>query len=239
MTAEPPRNLVIAIDGPAASGKSSTARAVADRLGYRHLDSGAFYRALTLAALRRGIPIERWPLLTSAELDSFQVDAIPVESSFVVRVGGHDVSDAIRGPDVNACVSTMAAVPAVRGWLLDTLRAAGRDGGLVADGRDIGTVVFPDAHLKIFLVSDPEVRARRRLLQQGVAAPDEETVIREARRLADRDHLDRTRPIAPLVAAHDAITLDTSDLSFDDQVRAVVDLARQRPRRKRPITGSD
>jgi cytidylate kinase len=223
-----PSGPVIAIDGPAASGKSSTAKAVAERLGYRHLDSGAFYRALTLAALRRGIPAERWPLFTPDELDSLQVDAVPVDGSFAVRIGGHDVSDAIRAPAVNAHVSTMAAVPSVRGWLLDTLRATAREGGLVADGRDIGTVVFPDADLKVFLVSDPEVRALRRLLQRGVESPDVETVREEARLLAERDHLDQTRPVAPLVRAPDAITLDTSHLSFEEQVRAVIGLARAR-----------
>ncbi|MDR0786755.1 MAG: (d)CMP kinase [Gemmatimonadota bacterium] len=219
--------LVIAIDGPAASGKSSTARAVAGRLGYRHLDSGSFYRALTLAALQRGIPVDRWPLLTHEELDSLHVDAVPADGSFLVRVDGQDVSEAIRGADVNAHVSLMAAVPAVRGWLLEILRETGRNGGLVADGRDIGTVVFPDADLKIFLISDPEVRARRRLLQQG-AHPDGETLRQETERLAARDHLDQTRSIAPLVPAADAITLDTSDLSFEEQVSAVVELSRVR-----------
>ncbi len=221
-----PQGLVIALDGPAASGKSSTARAVASALDYRHLDSGAFYRALTLAALRRDIPTGRWPDLTVEEVAALEVDASPTDSSFAVRVSGEDVSEEIRAVDVNAHVSTMAAVPAVRDWLLDILRDIGRDGGLVADGRDIGTVVFPDADLKVFLVCDPEVRAIRRLVQRGNTSPDVDEIRAEARLLAERDHQDENRSVAPLVRAPDAILLDTSELTFEDQVRAVVELAR-------------
>lgn len=223
-----PHGLVIALDGPAASGKSSTAKAVASALGYRHLDSGAFYRALTLAALRRGIPADRWPDLTVDEVAALEVDAVPADSSFAARISGEDVSHHIRAADVNAHVSTMAAVPAVRDWLLDILRDFGRDGGLVADGRDIGTVVFPDADLKVFLVCDPEVRAFRRLIQRGEMSPDDEEVRAEARLLAERDRQDENRGVAPLVRAPDAVVLDTSDLTFEDQVRAVVELARNR-----------
>jgi cytidylate kinase len=225
-----PRDLVIALDGPAASGKSSTARAVAGVLGYRHLDSGAFYRALTLAALRHKIPVSRWPDLTSAEVEALGVDAIPADSAYTVRIDGEDVSEEIRATDVNARVSTMAAVPAVRDWVLGLLRAIGETGGLVADGRDIGTVVFPDADLKVFLVCNPQVRAHRRLIQRGDTSPESETIAAEARLLAERDRLDATRSIAPLVRAPDAITLDTSHMSFDDQVQAVVGLARARMR---------
>jgi 3-phosphoshikimate 1-carboxyvinyltransferase len=219
---------IIAIDGPAGSGKSSTAKAAAAALGYRHLDSGAFYRALTLAALRSGISPERWEALTGEELAGLGVDAVPTESGYRMTLHGEDVSAAIRAPEVNAHVSRMAAVPAVREWLMGALRAAGEHGGLVADGRDIGTVVFPDAEVKVFLVCAPEERARRRLLEQGAPAVTEEELRAEAERLSGRDALDSTRAVAPLAQAPDAVLLDTTRLDFPEQVEAIVRLARER-----------
>ncbi|HEX7241616.1 MAG TPA: 3-phosphoshikimate 1-carboxyvinyltransferase, partial [Longimicrobiaceae bacterium] len=223
-----PDGIVVAIDGPAGSGKSSTARAAAAALGYRHLDSGAFYRALTLAALRAGIPPERWSGLSAAELDAFGVEAVPDERGYRMTLRGEDVSAAIRTAEVNAHVSPMAAVPAVRGWLMGALREAGARGGLVADGRDIGTVVFPDAELKVFLVCEPEERARRRLREQGSDDLGEDAVRAEAERLAGRDEIDSTRAVAPLLRATDAVLLDTTRLGFDEQVEAIVRLARER-----------
>jgi len=223
-----PDGIIVAIDGPAGSGKSSTAKAAAAALGYRHLDSGAFYRALTYAALRAGIPPERWADLTPAELEGLGVVPEPVAGGYRMRVGGEDASEEIRSPEVNAHVSRMAAVPAVREWLLDALRQAGGCGGLVADGRDIGTVVFPDAELKVFLVCDLRERARRRLMEQGIEAPDGRQVDAEVERLASRDEQDSTRAVAPLLRAHDADLLDTTGLDFRAQVDAVVRLARRR-----------
>ncbi len=223
--------IVIAIDGPAASGKSSTAKAVAAELGYRYLDSGAFYRAITLGAIRRGIPVGRWSSLDAAEISALGVDAVPADSGYRLRIDGDDVSSAIRGAEVTRRVSTMAAIPTVRHWLLDSLRAAGQDGGLVADGRDTGTVVFPDAELKIFLVCHPEERARRRLIQKGESSATGEEIRAEARRLAERDRQDETREISPLTKAPDAVVLDTTDLTFDEQVDAITRLARSRARR--------
>jgi cytidylate kinase len=220
--------IVVAIDGPAGSGKSSTAKAVARALGYRHLDSGAFYRALTLAALRAEIPPRGWEDLRDADLDGLAVVGEPAGRAFRLTVGGRDVDAEIRSPDVNAHVSRMAAVPAVRNWLLGALRAAGARGGLVADGRDIGTVVFPDAELKVFLVCAPVERARRRLLEQGLEHPTEEEIAAEAARLTERDDLDASRAVAPLARAADAVLLDTTDLDFDAQVELIVRLARGR-----------
>lgn len=220
--------IIIAIDGPAGSGKSSTARAVAAELGYRHLDSGAFYRALTLALLRAGIPPERWDSLDAAELDALGVHGEPQGDRYVLRIGDEDVTHQIRSPEVNAHVSHVAAVPAVRRWLLQALRDAGRRGGLVADGRDIGTVVFPDAELKIFLVCAPEERARRRLREQGRADPTEPEIRAEAARLLHRDQLDAGRAVAPLMRAADAVQLDTTALDFDAQVRVITRLAKTR-----------
>ena len=223
-----PDGIIIALDGPAGSGKSSTAKAVAARLGYRHLDSGAFYRAITLAALRAGIPPERWEHLTPEELDRLDVHGRPADRAYRMTVGGADVGAEIRSPEVNAHVSRMAAVPAVRAWLMDALRESGARGGLVADGRDMGTVVFPDAELKAYLIADAEERARRRLLERGAADPALEEVRAEAALLQGRDALDSGREAAPLRQADDAVLIDTTALTFDQQVDRIVALARER-----------
>jgi cytidylate kinase len=223
-----PDGIVIALDGPAGSGKSSTAKAVAAELGYRHLDSGAFYRAITHAALQAGIPPERWPELTGAELDRLDVHGRPDATGYTLTVAGAEVSAEIRSAAVNAHVSRMAAVPAVRGWLMDALREAGARGGLVADGRDIGTVVFPDAELKVYLVADPAERARRRLREQGTHEPSDDEVGAEAGRLLGRDEVDSTRAVAPLARAPDAVEVDTTGLEFAAQVAEIVRLARAR-----------
>lgn len=240
-TASPARNppsavrerqfkLIVAIDGPAGSGKSSTAKAVAAEMGYRHLDSGAFYRGLTLAALRAGLVPETWDRLSDATLEALQVRGTPEADGFTISIAGEDVGRNIRTPEVNAFVSRMAAVPAVRDWLLGALREAGRGGGLVADGRDIGTVVFPDADLKVFLVCEAAERARRRLREQGADAESPQGVADEAGRLVARDALDSSRAVAPLLRAADAITLDTTALPFAAQVAAIVRLCRARDR---------
>ena len=220
--------MILAIDGPAGSGKSSSARAVAERLGYRHLDSGAFYRALTYLALRAGIPVERWPALTSEQLDRFGVRAEAAGRGYRLLAGGRDITGDLRSVEVNRHVSEMARVPAVRDWLLERLRDAARLGSLVADGRDIGTVVFPNAELKVFLVADPAVRARRRLLEQGAERPDPAAVAAEVARLRERDRIDSEREVAPLLQAEDAVVLDTSRLDFDEQVERIVSLAAER-----------
>ena len=227
-TSKRPDGIIIALDGPAGSGKSSTAKAVAAQLGYRHLDSGAFYRAITHAALQAGIPLERWPELTEAELDRLDVHGRPDATGYTLTVAGAEVSAEIRSAAVNAHVSRMAAVPAVRGWLMDALREAGARGGLVADGRDIGTVVFPDAELKAYLIADAEERARRRLMEQGIMAPPLEEVRAEAARLQGRDAIDSGRETAPLRQADDAVVVDTTALSFEQQVDRIVALARER-----------
>ena len=219
--------MIIAIDGPAGSGKSSTAKAVAYRLGFRHLDSGAFYRAITHAALQRAIPADEWKHLGADALNDLKVTAEPAGAGFRFRVAGEDVTNEIRSPEVNAHVSQMAAVPAVREWLLGQLRAVGESSSIVSDGRDIGTVVFPGADLKIFLVAQSEVRARRRLAEGGNHAPSREEVQNEVDRLGNRDRADSSRETAPLRQAEDAIVIDTSVLSFEEQVDRIVELAEQ------------
>jgi CMP/dCMP kinase len=220
--------MIIAIDGPAGSGKSSTARAVAARLGFRHLDSGAFYRSLTATALDRGLPPERWAALDAGDLDAFGIHAEPVPGGYRLLARGVDLSERMRQTDVNAHVSLMAKLPAVRHWLLEQLRAAASGQDLVADGRDIGTVVFPDAELKVYLVAAAAERARRRLAEQGVTDPDAEQLTGEAERLTARDRIDSEREHAPLRQAPDAVLLDTTHLDFEQQVDAIVQLARDR-----------
>ncbi len=220
--------MIVTIDGPAGSGKSSTARAVAERLGWRHLDSGAFYRALTWAALRAGIPDAQWDGLDAARLDALAVHARPAQQGWRLFAGDEDVTEEIRSPAVNARVSHMARVPAVREWLLGRLRAAADHCDLVTDGRDMGTVVFPDAVLKVFLVADPRERARRRLVEQGRLAPSAADIDAEVERLLARDRIDSSRDVAPLLRPADAVVIDTTALAFEEQVESVVALARAR-----------
>lgn len=220
--------MIITIDGPAGSGKSTTARAVAERLGFRHLDSGAFYRALTWAALVAGVPEQDWAGLTRARLDAFDLAAEPEGRGFVLSVGGRRLGAELRTPEVTSRVSVMARVPAVRRWLLGRLRELARSQDVVADGRDQGSVVFPDAELKVFLVAAPEERARRRLREQGETAPHPLRLEEERARLLARDRLDSERALAPLTRPADAVVVDTTGLRFEDQVEAIVRLARDR-----------
>lgn len=225
---------VIALDGPAASGKSSTARAVAERLGYLHLDSGALYRGVTRVALdeaaalgERGDPlavITPEGMLRAAEDRGLVL--YPDGAGFAVYLDGEPAESRIRAADVTAHVSAVSALPAVREWVNGVLRSlvrAGRD--VVVDGRDIGTVVFPEAQLKVFLVAAPEVRAARRLAQRGEQAPPDE-IAREAARLAARDLADASRAVAPLRRDPYAIEVDSGAWTFDEQVAHIAGLAR-------------
>jgi CMP/dCMP kinase len=220
--------VIIAIDGPAGSGKSTTAREVARRLGFLHVDSGAFYRALTHALLAAGVPEGEWDGLRPADLERLRIRGEVDAGSLRLFVGDEPVQDELRTPRVNAHVSHVARISAVRDWLLHRFRELAAAGDLVLDGRDIGTVVFPDAELKVFLVADPEVRARRRLLEQGVERPDRQTLLDQIDRLLERDRRDAQRDVAPLRAAPDAVNVDTSALRFEEQVEAILELAHAR-----------
>jgi CMP/dCMP kinase len=206
---------VIAIDGPAGSGKSTVARAVADRLGLAYLDTGAMYRAVTFAALRRGVdPDEEAPVGKLAR--EFELEMHPDGS---IEVDGVDASIEIRGPEVTRAVSIVAANREVRAELRRRQRAwAEQAGGGVIEGRDIGTVVFPDATLKVYLDARPEVRAARR--SKEVTELSYETVAAD---LARRDALDQGREHAPLREAPDAIIVDTSDLSVEQIVEQILE----------------
>ncbi len=225
---------VIAIDGPSASGKSSTARAVAEALGFAHLDSGSLYRGVTLVALREGsrggkgaatlagLSPER--ILRAAEDRGLMLQSDGV--GFSAYLEGEPAEEALRSSEVTTHVSAIAAMPVVREWVNSRLRAMVRAGqDVVVDGRDIGTVVFPDADLKIFLTATPEARAGRRISQRGMAV-EPGHLDAEAAALAARDHADSTREVAPLRPAPDAVHLDTTSMDFADQVRFIVDRAR-------------
>ena len=218
---------VIALDGPAGSGKSTTAKEVAKRLGVPHIESGALYRSLTMAALDGGVEFNGQRLVALAK--SLPVRLTLTDTGVRPEVAGADVSEAIREARVAERVSELSALPEVRAWANEQVReAVARHQGnaAVVDGRDIGTVVFPDATLKFFLVARLEERARRRLLQEGVT-PDRDRVAATVADLGRRDEADTSRAVAPLKPAPDAITLDTSDLTFGDQVNIVVTEARK------------
>lgn len=222
---------VVAIDGPAGTGKSTTARQVARSLGWRYIDSGVFYRVAALLALRLdldlAVPADRGRL--RAALRAADIDQELVGSDCRVRVEGEDVSREIRTPAVTAIVSLVAVDPELREIVNAELRERVGEGPAVLDGRDIGTVVFPDAFLKVFLVASLEERARRRVAETEPAAVDDAEIrARYARSLAERDRRDAERAVAPLRPAADAIHIDTSDLDIATQVAIVVRAARER-----------
>jgi len=217
---------VITLDGPAGSGKSSTAREVARRMGYRHLDSGALYRALTYALLSSGIPEERWPELSAEDLDRFPIHLRASGDRLLVMLGDEVLEHELRTSAVTSRVSPLSALPAVRAWLLDAQRKAGAEGGLVADGRDMGTVVFPDAEVKVFLTAELEERARRRFLEREGREPDPEELAGEAVMIRERDARDSARAVAPLTKPEGALEVDTSHLTFDAQVQLIIEHAR-------------
>jgi len=213
-------HMVIAIDGPAASGKSSTSQWVADRLRYRHVDSGSLYRAVTAAMLRTGQPADRW---TAAQMlaAGARVTLRPELTAFVALIDGKDATEEIRGSAVTAHVSQVAQVPEIRAWVNARVREAAESHDVVVDGRDMGTAVFPDAPLKIFLVADSWERARRRLTQRLGRGPTEAEVAEETDLLVQRDGRDATQT----VQAKDAVLLDTTYLTQAEQVERIVALA--------------
>jgi CMP/dCMP kinase len=220
-------DIVVAIDGPAGTGKSSVARAVARELGARFLDTGAMYRIVTLAVLRAGVdPTDAAAVEAVASTVQLSVGYDPGESD--CYLAGEDVSREIRGDDVTRAVSAVSAIPAVRSRLVDLQRRMANGGGnVVVEGRDIGTVVLPDAPVKIFLTASAETRARRRN-DQNVASglPDDyDGVLVDVLR---RDHLDSTRAVSPLRAASDAVIVDTSDMTEDEVIAHLLTLVKQR-----------
>jgi cytidylate kinase len=218
--------LIIAIDGHSGCGKSSTAKKVAAILGYTYLDSGAMYRAVTLYFLKHRISLDRRDEIAHA-LSQIEIQFRSNESSGVQEtyLNGENVEQAIRDMEVSDHVSAVSAIPLVRDAMVARQRQLAQGQGVVMDGRDIGTVVFPNADLKVFMTARSEVRAARRqkdMSEKGVELPLEEI----ERNLIERDEKDSSRAMSPLRRASDAIVIDTSDLKFDQQVNQVVDLAK-------------
>jgi cytidylate kinase len=222
--------MIVAIDGPAGSGKTTTAQEVARRLGFVHLDSGALYRAFALAACERGWvdPAGDVTQESIAELAAADVSAEFVAGTIVASLAGRRLAQEIRTPEVTACASKVSAYPQIRERVNAVLRylAAQHPRGIVCEGRDMGTVVFPQAELKVYMDARPEERARRRLLQRG-EQPSPENVSAESARLVARDTYDSQRQASPLRRAEGAVILDTTGLSFQEQVARIVDLARR------------
>jgi cytidylate kinase len=215
---------VIAIDGPAGSGKSTLAALLARKYGYTNIETGAMYRALALKALESGISLDDEPELGALAHES-RIELEPGEEGNRVLLDGNDVTDRIRGQDVTEAASRVSVHPAVREWMVHRQREIGAAGGVVMEGRDIGTKVFPDAEVKIFLDAAPEVRGSRRFLQNPVIASQPASVLAELRA---RDERDRTRANSPLVPAHDAVLIDSTNLTLEQVMVRATEIVEQK-----------
>ena len=216
------RKLIIAIDGPAGAGKSTIASRLARKLGYVNLESGAMYRALALKAIDKDASFDDEDALTMLAQNS-RIRLEPTIGGNRTLLDGHDISSRIRERDVTEAASRVSVHPRVREWMVARQREMGEGGGVVMEGRDIGTKVFPDADLKIFLDADPVVREQRRMEQQRVKG---EIAAGLAAELRERDRRDRTRAVSPLVAAKDAVVIDSTQLSEDEVVERVEELVK-------------
>jgi cytidylate kinase len=227
------QELTIAIDGPAGSGKSSVARRVAEVLGYLYLDSGAMYRALALKALQRGVPLEEEERLqglaaeTHIELKPPTAEQEKAGAKNRVFLDGVEVTDGIRTGEVAQAASRLATIAGVRHVLVAEQQRAGAGGGVVMEGRDIGTVVFPSAELKIFLEACPEVRAERRWKEHQEKG-DTLNIFQVLEEVRERDRRDRERKVSPLVRAADAVLVDNTAMDVEETARLIVMLARER-----------
>ncbi len=219
------RKLIIAIDGPVGSGKSTLARRVAALMGYLYIDTGAMYRAVAIKALRRGVSLDVGDALDILAADS-RIDLFQQDGAQQVFLDGEDVTNAIRSPEVSQAASRIAVAAGVRKVLVAEQRRAGEKGGVVMEGRDIGSVVFPDAQLKIFLTASPEIRAERRWrehVQKGEAID----LARTLDEIHERDRRDRERTTSPLVRAPDAVVVDSTGMEPEEVARLVVLLANE------------
>jgi CMP/dCMP kinase len=216
----PTRSLIIAIDGPSGAGKGTLARAVARALNYRHVDTGAMYRAVGWKALREGVALDDESAV-AALADRATLDT----NEERVVIDGHDVTRAIRTPEIDGAATAVARLPRVREILVARQRSLGRGGGVVMEGRDIGTVVFPDADVKVYLDASAEERARRRASDPAHTG-GHGTLVGVQHDLQARDQSDSTRAVAPLVVADDAIYVDTTGLAIDDVVERVMEIVR-------------
>ncbi len=217
------RPLIIAIDGPSGAGKGTVARALAARLGYRHLDTGAMYRAVAWKACRLGLPLD-----DEAALSALAEGAELVMEAGRVCIDGADVTQAIRTPEIDRAAARASRLSGVRAALVKRQRQAGEGGGIVMEGRDIGTVVFPDADLKIFLDASSEERARRRAADPAHGIGRHAVLAEVAVEMERRDASDRTRSVSPLAKARDAHHIDTTDLSVEQTVERVMEIVREK-----------
>jgi cytidylate kinase len=221
------KKIIIAIDGPAASGKSTTAKLVAQRLGYLHIDTGAMYRAMALKVLRSNIsPTDSASISKLAHSTSIRLYAGNDTLSKVrLELDGQEVGDDIRLPEVTNIVSPVSTIADVREQMVKEQRAMGANGGIVLEGRDIGTVVFPHAELKVFMIADPHERAQRRLKELESKHIDV-SLDKLEREILERDSIDSHRDISPLKKADDAMELDTTNLTIEQQVEIIVSRAK-------------
>lgn len=217
--------VAVAVDGPSGSGKSSTARGVATRLGWNYVDTGSMYRALTWWLISEGVDVDD-PAAVADRVAEPQIDISVDPLAPGVFVNGAEVSDAIRDPHVTSSVSAVSAVPAVRERLVSIQREIMERGAVVVEGRDIGTVVAPDAAVKVFLIATTEARAQRRAAEW--AHDHGLTVEHTAAMLDQRDHLDSTRELSPLTQADDAVMIDSTALALDEVIDQIVSLVRER-----------
>jgi cytidylate kinase len=224
MAEDSKKRLVIAIDGPAGAGKSTIAARLARKLGYVNLESGAMYRALGLKAIENGVSFEDEAALVELARHS-RIALEPQGDGNRVLLDGRDVSERIRERDVTEAASRVSVHPAVRAWMVARQQEMGAGGGVIMEGRDIGTVVFPNADVKIFLEAMPAVRVERRLKQRGAEAGKATSVAAE---LQQRDQRDRTRAASPLVPAPDAVVLDSTHLTIDQVVERAEELVKNK-----------
>jgi cytidylate kinase len=222
--------LIVAIDGPAGSGKSTVARRVAELLGYTHLDSGAMYRGVAWKALRDGVPLDS-PAELSALAEKVRIDLVPRDGKLRVILDDEDITELIRTPEVSHAASVVAVVPGVRHPMVAEQRRAGAQGGIVMEGRDIGSVVFPHADLKIFLEASPEVRAERRLLELKEKGEEQLELDKVLADVHQRDRRDRERDMSPLVRAVDAVVVDNTAMDAEETARVIVLCAREKAER--------
>lgn len=211
----------VAIDGPAGAGKSTISRKVAAELGYIYIDTGALYRTVGLNALRKGVDINDSSAVSSTLTDELNVELRFVDGEQRMFLNGEDVSEAIRTPEASMAASKVSAVPDVRAFLFDLQKNLAKNNNCIMDGRDIGTVVLPDADVKIFLTASPQARAERRykeLVEKGIDA-SYQSVLED---MIKRDYDDSHRAIAPLKQAEDAILCDTSDIDLDQSIKLII-----------------
>ena len=218
------KKLVIAIDGPAGSGKSTLAALLARKYNYTNIETGAMYRALALKAIESGVPLEDGRQLVALAQQS-QIELVSNPGGNRVLLDGVDVNERLRSQEVTEAASKVSVHPQVREWIVASQRRMGIEGGVVMEGRDIGTKVFPDAEVKIFLDAAPEVRGTRRFLQSPASAGQESGVLEELR---ERDQRDRTRTNSPLIPAPDAVQIDSTYMTLDQVLARAVELIEEK-----------